>query len=263
MPSTSRLALAALVVASFASVAAADVVVGWTIPTAFPTNPPPTGTTYSVGAADQGANALGSSLSGTHASTSTAWTSPAGNGSQYSFSSNNWAIGDYYEARFATTGYTDLSLSWDQARSSTGPLSWEVIISTDGGSNFTTLLNYDVLQSGGGGAPGTWSSGSYNPIYTSSLLLSAGVRRSRRRDRPLPRPHRAGRRFGVEPHRQRLRERVAHPGPGCDRDPRPCRRGPLAPSLALIESRLDVQCHRAAARARAGGGRLGSVSALR
>ncbi|MBL9148206.1 MAG: hypothetical protein JNM94_05870 [Phycisphaerae bacterium] len=168
-----RLAVAALVVASFASVAAADVVVGWTIPAAFPTNPPPTGTSYSVGAADQGANALGSALSGSHASTATAWTSPAGNGSPFSFSSNNWAIGDYYEARFATTGFTDLTLSWDQARSSTGPLSWEVIVSTDGGANFTTLLNYDVLQSGGGGAPGTWTSGSYNPLYTTSLALSS------------------------------------------------------------------------------------------
>jgi MYXO-CTERM domain-containing protein len=39
-------------------------------------------------------------------------------------------------------------------------------MSIDGGANFTTLIeSYPVLQSGGGGAPGTWSTSTYNPIY--------------------------------------------------------------------------------------------------
>ncbi|MDZ4829001.1 MAG: hypothetical protein SGJ09_02230 [Phycisphaerae bacterium] len=163
-----RLVVAATIVASsIVMSASADVVVGWTIPTAFPTNPPPSGTSFSAGVADQGLNALGSNLSSSHVAVATAYTSPAGNGSQFSFSSNNWAIGDYYEARFSALGFTDLSLSWDQARSSTGPASFELIMSVDGGSNFTTLLaSYAVLQSGGGGAPGTWSTAIYNPLYT-------------------------------------------------------------------------------------------------
>lgn len=170
-----RMTVAALVAACLSASLSADVVVGWTIPTAFPTNPPPTGTFYSVGAADQGVNITGSELSSTHASASAAYTSPAGNGSPFAFSSNNWGIGDYYEARFSTEGFTDISLSWDQARSSTGPVEWDILVSTDGGLNFSSVLSYVVLQSGGGGAPGTWSSGTYNPLYTQSLTLGDGT----------------------------------------------------------------------------------------
>lgn len=173
MPSVRTVAAAAAAL-SLTALAAADVVVGWTIPTGLPTNPPPTGSSYIVGAADQGANALGSQLSGFHAVAATAWTSPVGNGSQFSFSSNNWSIGDYYEVRFSAAGYQDLSVSWDQARSSTGPLQFELIMSLDGGATFSTLLaSYDVLQSGGGGAPGTWSSMTYNPLYTLSQTLGS------------------------------------------------------------------------------------------
>ncbi len=174
---SSRLLAAALVAASsIVASASADLVVGWTIPTAFPVNPPPTGTSYSVGAADQGANAFGSNLSSTHALATTAFTSPAGNGSQFAFSSNSWSIGDYYEARFSTLGFTDLQLSWDQARSSTGPSTFELIMSLDGGNTFSTVLSsYAVLQSGGGGAPGTWSTGTYNPLYTTKVALDASA----------------------------------------------------------------------------------------
>jgi hypothetical protein len=175
MLSLSRHAVASAVAAFAASLAGADVVAGWTIPTAFPTNPPPTGTFYTVGAANEGANTVGSELSSTHAAAAATYTSPAGNGSQYSFSSNNWGIGDYYEARLSTAGYTDITISWDQARSSTGPSSFSLLMSIDGGATFTTLLEtYAVLQSGGGGSPGTWSSTSarnllYNTVASATL----------------------------------------------------------------------------------------------
>lgn len=176
MRSTFVLGVAALVASSIVSTVSADLVAGWTIPAAFPTNPPPSGTFYSAGAADLGANAFGSELSSSHIATATAYTSPAGNGSPFSFSSNNWAIGDYYEARFSTVGFDTLSVSWDQARSSTGPSTFELIMSVDGGQTFTTLLSsYAVLQSGGGGAPGTWSSVTYNPIYTMTQALDTSA----------------------------------------------------------------------------------------
>jgi hypothetical protein len=167
----SRLVVASMAAASLAAVAGADVVVGWSIPTALPNNPPPTGTSYTYGAADSGANAIGSTLSGFHAAAAAAWTSPSGNGSQYALSSNNWAIGDYYEVRFSGAGFDTMSVSWDQARSSTGPSGFELIMSLDGGTNFSLMGNYTVLQSGGGGAPGTWSSSTYNPLYTNSAAL--------------------------------------------------------------------------------------------
>ena len=170
-----KFGFASLAVLAVASSASADLVCGWTITTAFPTGAGnvPTGVTYGVGAGDQGALTAGSSLDSVHSSAAATYTSPAGNGSQYAFSSNNWSTGDYYQASFATTGYDTISLSWDQARSSTGPASFELVMSLDGGTNWTTILaSYTVLQSGGGGAPGTWSSTTYNALYTSTTSLA-------------------------------------------------------------------------------------------
>ena len=149
-------------------------IAGWSITTAFPTGAGnvPTGNTYSVGAADQGDQTSGSSLSSYHTLAAATYTSPAGNGSQYAFSSNNWSIGDYYEARVSTSNYSNISVSWDQARSATGPASFELIFSVDGGTSWTTVAAYTVLQSGGGGAPGTWSSTTYNALYSSSQALA-------------------------------------------------------------------------------------------
>ncbi len=165
-------ALAGSVVATVASTASADLIAGWTIPTAFPNNPPPAGVSYSVGAADQGDQTIGSQLSSVHALAAATYTSPAGNGSAYSFSSNNWSIGDYYEARVSTSNYTSISVSWDQARSATGPAAFELIFSVDGGANWTTVTAYTVLQSGGGSAPGTWSSTTYNSLYSNTQALA-------------------------------------------------------------------------------------------
>jgi MYXO-CTERM domain-containing protein len=159
-----------------ALVSSADgaMIAGWTITTAFPTGAGnvPTGNTYSVGAADQGDQTAGSELSSYHTLAAATYTSPSGNGSQYSFSSNNWSIGDYYEARVSTANFSNISVSWDQTRSSTGPSSFELIFSIDGGTSWTTVTSYTVLQSGGGGAPGTWSSTTYNSIYTNSQALA-------------------------------------------------------------------------------------------
>ena len=172
-----KLSLVAVVAATaVATSASAALVAGWTITTAFPTGTGnvPTGVTYSVGAANDGLQTAGSVLRSVHSLAAATYTSPSGNGSQYAFSSNNWSIGDYYEARLSTLGYSDISISWDQCRSSTGPLTFELIMSTDGGLNFTTLLaSYTVLQSGGGGAPATWSSTIYNPIYTLNQAAAA------------------------------------------------------------------------------------------
>jgi hypothetical protein len=170
-----RPTLAAIVAAStVAASASSALVAGWSITTAFPTGAGnvPTGNTYSVGVADQGAQTAGSSLSSFHALAAATYTSPAGNGSQYAFSSNNWSIGDYYEARVSTLGFNDpISVSWDQARSSTGPAAFELIFSVNGGTTWNFVANYTVLQSGGGGAPGTWSSSTYNALYTHSMNL--------------------------------------------------------------------------------------------
>ena len=175
--------VAAGVVAAVSASASAAVVVGWTMPTAFPTGTGnvPTGTTYlppgpnGAGVADQGVNFAGSQLSAVKALPASTYTSPSGNGSQYAFSANNWSPNDYFQISFSTTGFADaLTLSWDQARSSTGPAPFKVSMSVNGGA-FTDLFSYTVLQSGGGGAPGTWSSTTYNSIYTNSNIALTGA----------------------------------------------------------------------------------------
>lgn len=178
---------AAVAVASVVSMSSAAVgnvvVVGWTMPTAFPsgTGNVPTGTSYlppgpnGAGVADQGVNLAGSQIISVHALAAATYTSPAGNGSQFSFSSNNWSPNDYYQISFSAAGITDaMTLAWDQARSSTGPALFKVAMSVNGGT-FVDLTTYTVLQSGGGGAPGTWSSATYNPIYTNTLSLGTAA----------------------------------------------------------------------------------------
>jgi hypothetical protein len=166
-------------VALFAAAGAAHsaVIAQWNIVTAFPsgTGNVPTGVSYSVGAADTGALTTGTELRAQKALIASTYTSPAGNGSQFSFSANNWSLGDYYEATVSTAGYETISLSWDQARSSTGPSSFDLLMSVDGGTSFATLLdNYGVSQSGGGGSPGTWSSsGPRNALYTTTVSIGA------------------------------------------------------------------------------------------
>jgi hypothetical protein len=80
----------------------------WTMPTAFPTGPGlvPNGTSYlppngsfPAGTPDQGllTGSASAILSTFHALAAATYTSPAGNGSQYSFSGNNWSPNDFYQ----------------------------------------------------------------------------------------------------------------------------------------------------------------------
>lgn len=71
------------------------------------------------------------SASGSHAGSST-YSSPAGNGSAHSFSSNTWAVGDYYQFQVNTTGDSQIGLVFDQTSSGTGPRDFKVSYSTDG-----------------------------------------------------------------------------------------------------------------------------------
>ena len=169
MKSLSSLLIASAVIAT-ASAASADVIAGWSIPTAVTAT---TAATYSYGAANLGAQVSGSMLSGTHSSALTAWSSPAGNGSTYALSSNGWTTGDYYQVSMATTGYSDISVSWDQTRSGTGPSAFSLTMSTDGGANFTTLLaSYTVVQAGLAGTGTTsWNTITNQTGFTTTTIV--------------------------------------------------------------------------------------------
>jgi hypothetical protein len=200
--------------AAVASTSSADLIAGWTIPTAFPTgagnvptglsyqvplalepdgtfnaNPNPTGNNPNpggaqwdpalAGRADIGARALqaGFSLSSHHqlassGSTPTSYTSPAGNGSAYSFNSNVWKAGDYYQVLFDTSNYSGVSLSFDMTRSATGAATFEVVMSLDGGVSFTTLVDsFGVLVAGSGGTSSWSATGTVQSAFTSTLAL--------------------------------------------------------------------------------------------
>jgi hypothetical protein len=83
---------------------------------------------------------------GSHVASTTVYSSPAGNGSPRSFSSNNWSAGDYYQFNVPTTGVQDILFSFDQISSSTGPKAFNLLYSTDG-VNFSTFTNYSLVTS--------------------------------------------------------------------------------------------------------------------
>jgi len=177
---TRSLVAASLITAGAVSMSAsAALVAGWSMPTAVAAAT--TGSNYTYGAADLGEATAGTSLSGYHFLAATTWSSPAGNGSTYSLSSNNWTTGDYYQVSLSTTGYADpITLSFDQTRSGTGPATFNVLMSVDGGASFTTVLaSYAVVQAGGASTGTTsWNSVTNQPTAftttVSGLSAAAG-----------------------------------------------------------------------------------------
>ena len=121
-------------------------------------------------AAESGTNAATSNATGLHADGAAVYSSPAGNGSSHSFSSNTWGVGDYYQFTTSTLGQKGILLNFDQTSSNTGPRDFQVAYSTDGtiftnvGSTYTVLPNGDP-------SPG-FSSLTYHPDYTSAIDLS-------------------------------------------------------------------------------------------
>jgi len=172
---TKQMFLASAVALAVSSAASAAIVAGWTMTTAVPAAT--TGTSYTYGSADTGDATAGTSLSGFHALAATTWSSPSGNGSQYSLSSNNWSVGDYYQIAVSTVGYSDIYLAWDQTRSSTGPSNFDVQMSTDG-TNFSSILaGYSVIQAGLAGT-GTlaWSiANGVQSAFTTTVASIAGA----------------------------------------------------------------------------------------
>ena len=123
------------------------ILAGWTFDAVTTTN---TGTApiFSAGSstADLGVQTAGSAASALHASASTVWSNPSGNGSLKSISSNNWAVGDYYQFTLSTTGFDGIWVGFSQVGSSTGPRDFKLAYSTDG-TNFTDFATYTSVLS--------------------------------------------------------------------------------------------------------------------
>ena len=139
-----KLGIYFLGVVASATVANASVMTEWT----FESIPTPSGTaskTYTdPNAPEVNLNTGTTSFSGAHAAAAV-FSSPAGNGSAKSLSSNTWAVNDYYQFD-AGTGYAGMEVEFDQVSSSTGPVNWELDYATDG-VTFTQFATYTVSSS--------------------------------------------------------------------------------------------------------------------
>lgn len=141
-----------------ASVASADVVAQWTFETSVPLTAGPH-------TAEAGALAASSFATGFHADSTVAFSNPVGNGSGESFSSDKWAVGDYYQFSTSSTNYTGITITWDQTRSATGPQTFGLFVSADGFATSTLLSTYTVAQV-------TWASGTYSPASTFAAVAA-------------------------------------------------------------------------------------------
>ena len=175
MQNKSTLLLAVAATSLISMSASAAVIASWSMPTAVPAAT--TGTSYNYGAANSGELTSGTMLSSAHAVAATTYSSPTGNGSTYSLSTNNWTIGDYYQVSVSTIGYSGVSISWDQTRSSTGPATFDAVMSVDGGANWTTILaGYSVIQAGLAGTNTTsWNSTTSQAAFTLTAVAGAAA----------------------------------------------------------------------------------------
>jgi hypothetical protein len=162
---TRTLAIAcAITLGGYASGVRAATIAYWTFETSNPTTAGPH-------VAEAGVEAATSEAMG---GTGGTYSAPAGNGngstSLHSFSSNGWDVGDYWQFKFPTTGYSGLTLTFDQAGSNTGPKDFKVQTSPDG-STFTDLPSsaYTVIAS-------TWNTNATPmPGFSHSFGLPASL----------------------------------------------------------------------------------------
>lgn len=132
----------------------AAVLTQWTFETSTPANSGPHAAEIGTGTA-----------TGLHTSEATSYSHPVGNGSKESFSSDRWAAGDFYQFTFSTLGKADISLTFSQGSSASGPGSFEIFYST-GGLFSSTGITYAVFAHV---SPNTATSfGSWDDIYPNS-----------------------------------------------------------------------------------------------
>jgi hypothetical protein len=157
-----HLVLAIVVSTAFATHAQ---IARWTFETSQPLANQGAGTWYTNIAPEIGSG----SAAGFHAGPSI-YTTPAGNGSPHSFSSTNWAVGDFYQFATSTVGYANIMVTYDQVSSSTGPGKFDFAYSTDGNIFTTIASSYTVLANS---SPNAWSSGTAITTTSYTYDLSA------------------------------------------------------------------------------------------
>jgi hypothetical protein len=141
------------------NIARATTIADWTFETSQPATAGPFAPELGAGAA-----------TGSHAGAAV-YSSPAGNGSSHSFSSNTWAKNDYYQFQVSTVGLSNIMFSWDQTSSNTGPRDFQLQYSTDGTSFTNSGSVYSVLANAAPNPP--WNATTSSPIYSFTSDLSS------------------------------------------------------------------------------------------
>lgn len=135
----SKLALTAcLTFASLSSLSAQTTLNNWTFENTAIVGA--SGSDFTYGPSDAGLLSLGSSADGHHATATTAYSFPAGQApsAPRALSANNWSVNDYWQFSLTTVGFQNLTVSFGQLGSATGPANYQFQYSTDG----TTFTNF-------------------------------------------------------------------------------------------------------------------------
>jgi hypothetical protein len=112
------------------------------------------------------------SLYGIHTVNSN-WTTPVGNASPTSYSALGWSVGNsYWEFKLDLTLYEDITMSFDQLSSSTGPRNWSIQYKVGSGGSYTNIADYSLGYNSTGGAI-SWSSTIPQPLSNISFNLSS------------------------------------------------------------------------------------------
>ena len=146
-----KFALHSAAIAALSSPSFATVIANWTFDTLVvsPTAPGAGIPSQSI-PADGGVNAAGAAALGFHAGAST-YSSPIGNGSAKSLSSNTWVPAtDYYQFAVSTVGFSPIFVSFSETSSGTGPRDFVLEYSSTGtGGPFTLGPTYSVPANAG------------------------------------------------------------------------------------------------------------------
>ena len=122
----------ALLVGSLVSVSAQTTLAKWTFETSIPATAGPL-------TPEEGSGSATSNTGGT-------FSNPAGWGSNESWSSNSWNVGEYFQFQASSTSFSGVTVSWQQVGSNTGPKNFRLEYSTDG-TSFTIHQSYVVNTS--------------------------------------------------------------------------------------------------------------------
>jgi hypothetical protein len=157
----------AIAAGSFASNVFATTIAQWTFETSQPATAGPFTPEAGVNAALSQAST--NTTAGANVGTIS---SPAGNGSSHSFSSNGWDVPEYFQFKTSTLGFASLGLTFDETGSNTGPRDFRVDTSTDG-SSFTPGPTYSILANA---APNNvWSAATPHPEFGFSFSLPTAL----------------------------------------------------------------------------------------